>query len=289
MGRARRALARLFGSRRPRAAHLDEAAFARFVAQSLAASAPQLEVTVHDGLELRVRDASGDEKACYLDNAYRHHLSCDPEGLVDAVAPFVAGLVATYEAPPVSREQVVPIVKDRAWVQGVLANHPAGSAGDPPLQVRDALNAALEVLYAQDTPQNIRYLTPDDLDAMGCVRSELRGLAVANLRRLLPRIERHAGERVSMLTADGTFESSLLLLDELWEGIGQGMRGDIAAAIPSRDLLLFADTADPDALDELQRVASDAVGRSPYALTDQLFVRRAGAFEPLRRGGPALH
>jgi hypothetical protein len=57
-------------------------------------------------------------------------------------------------------------------------------------------------MYAEDSPKNIRYLTPDDLKILGIKKEELRELAVTNLKALPPKIEIHAGPLVSMIVAE---------------------------------------------------------------------------------------
>ena len=162
-----------------------------------------------------------------------------------------------------------PIVKDVGWFDTVRAlSVDAGEAYDG---AYEGLNEDLVVLYAQNTATNLRYIHDSDLAAIDVSRDGLRRRAVGNLRALLAGIEVHRGP-VSMVTAGGNFESSLLLFDDLWTREGERLRGVPVAAVPTRELLLFADSADVQAVAKLQAMATDAIADAAYALTDQLFV-----------------
>jgi len=101
---------------------------------------------------------------------------------------------------------------------------------------------------------------------------------VANLRRVLPDIELHEGPLVSMLTAGGTYEASLLLLEDLWAGDKPKVDGDYVVAVPSRDVLLITGSRNQEGLAKLRELAEEIATTGSYALTSELFIRRNGAF-----------
>jgi uncharacterized protein YtpQ (UPF0354 family) len=72
------------------------------------------------------------------------------------------------------------------------------------------------------------------------------------------------------------------LFDDLRERVSDRCRGDIVVAVPTRDLLLFADAADADAVTRLQTMATQAIQGGNYVLTDRLFSWQAqGVLLPL--------
>lgn len=83
-----------------------------------------------------------------------------------------------------------------------------------------------------------------------------------------------------MITADGNYEASLLLFADLWERERGKLCGDPVAAVPARDLLLFADSSNADAIAQLKQLASKMRAEATYALTDRLFVLREGNWLP---------
>jgi uncharacterized protein YtpQ (UPF0354 family) len=80
--------------------------------------------------------------------------------------------------------------------------------------------------------------------------------------------------------ADGNYEASLLLFSDLWAREREKLRGEPVAAVPARDLLLFADSADADAVAQLRQLAAKMRAEATYSLTDRLFVLREDRWEP---------
>jgi uncharacterized protein YtpQ (UPF0354 family) len=122
-------------------------------------------------------------------------------------------------------------------------------------------------------------------------RPELRALACENLKRLLPKIERHGTGGVYMVTAGGDYEASLLLLDSIWSGGEMEVKGEVVVAIPTRDLLLVTGSKDSEGIEKVKRMVKEA-SSGAYRLTQKLFVYRSGRFEEFTgspEGGGALN
>jgi uncharacterized protein YtpQ (UPF0354 family) len=137
------------------------------------------------------------------------------------------------------------------------------------------------IVYAEDSPKNIRYLTSPDLDKAGITRKELRAIASENLKTLLPKIERRGGEGLYMVTAGGDYEASLLVVDSIWTDGQMRVKGDFVVAVPTRDLLLVTGTQEAEGIQKVTRLANEAFKREfSYRLTPKLFVYRQGKFEP---------
>jgi uncharacterized protein YtpQ (UPF0354 family) len=83
-----------------------------------------------------------------------------------------------------------------------------------------------------------------------------------------------------MITADGSYESSLLLLDDLWSkgDVPAKVDGDVVVAIPARDLLFFTGSSNPAGVARLRELAAKYVKQASYRLTAALFVYRDGRF-----------
>lgn len=147
--------------------------------------------------------------------------------------------------------RVVPIVRNK----GLLAECEEQEL-EPPLH--DPLAGDLIVVYALDLPRSIRQLQGPDLPLLGVDRQELATLAAANLRTMIPRerIERREGEAdaTCLWVAGGTYESSLLVLPELWESEAAAVQGDLLACVPARDLLVTGDSAHPGARKRMRRM-----------------------------------
>ena len=95
-----------------------------------------------------------------------------------------------------------------------LMNH--SSKGELPFYY-EKLNDVLYVLYAIDTPSSIKFMPKEDINALGVEEGELRNLSMANLMNANESLQIQ-GDRstVSMVVADGIYEASFLLYDDLW-------------------------------------------------------------------------
>lgn len=236
---------------------------------------PSHTVSVTGPLRLVLKNSQGEESTASLDNAFNEYLQ-DPTAKLAIIERYVASLAETSQpTEPLRPQQIVPVIKDASWLQDMKRAGGEGMAE----QVFEDFNGDLVVVYAEDTPSSTRYFSPDDLQKSGIGRSELRALAVSNLRRLLPPTEIHGGPLVSMLTAGGDYVASLLLIDDLWSSGQLKVDGEIVVAVPTRDVVLFTGSKNDEGVAKLRAMAHKAVSEGSYALTDRLFVYRDGRFQ----------
>ena len=259
---------------------MSPADFTEEVARRVRLAAPQVDVQVVNALELGINMSEDGGNRAFLDNAYQMYQGESARNRSDLIDRFVRSFAEAAAGLERSRDAIIPIIKDRGWLEEIRQSMQRMGSETVQENVYEDINDALVVVYAIDTPSNIAYLNPDELEALGVQRDELRALAVRNLRGLLPGIEVHRGDLVNMITADGNYEASLLLFADLWERERDKLRGEPVAAVPARDLLLFADSANPDAVAQLKQLAAKMRAEATYALTDRLFVLRDGNWLP---------
>ncbi len=248
----------------------------------LRAAAPEIEVQVTGPMELTI-EHDGNEVRAYLDNAYARY-SAAPDMLDQVIGDYVAATVEQVVAPPAGGDvtRIVPVIKGATYLQELNA----GAVGDEVVLIaHEPYNDDLIILYAEDTPRNIRYLGDEDLADMGVDRAGLREAAIANLDRLLPAIEARGDDGIYMLVADGNYEASLLLFDDIWSNDtwttgGTPVAGEVVVTVPARDVLVVTGSRDAEGIATLRDIARDIVASDPYSLTDQLFVYRNGRFQP---------
>jgi hypothetical protein len=189
---------------------LTPRAFTDEFVRAMAAALPLSTVTSKRELELTINDPSAVERTIVLHNAYREY-SLDPQRLPNIIGTFATTLSQprTGETKP-DRSRIVPVVKDRQWLDEL--HNSLKLKGVKQEHLAERLNDELVIVYAEDDPRRMRYLTVDE--GAGISRAELRTLAVENLRRLLPKIEARNYGDVLLISAGGDYEASLLLLDE---------------------------------------------------------------------------
>lgn len=252
--------------------------FTREFARAVTTAMPSSVVSVKGDLQLSIKDASGLERTVFLNNAYKDY-SLDPNRFADIVRIFVASMRQSDTAQgKLDRSRIVPVIKDRQWLLDL--HRTLKSQGKDQEHLSDTFNNELVIVYAEDDPTRVRYLTTgEDVGS----RQELRALAVENLRRILPKVEMRGDDHVLLASAGGDYEASLLLIDDIWSGGQVKVNGDIVVAIPARDVLLVTGSRDRSGLKRVRELAAKYAAEGPYGLTDTLFVYRNGRFTKFGR------
>jgi uncharacterized protein YtpQ (UPF0354 family) len=250
-----------------------------FVA-ALRTSYPSVKVEVLKVLELRVGDADANGFTSFLYNAYDAYKQ-DPASKIEIIQRYIAAAVETAgeTSDTIDPNRIVPVIKDHPWLEEVRQVMLSRGAKTVLEQVYEDFNADLIILYAEDSPKNIHYLTPKNLDDAKIERKDLRQLACQNLKRLIPKIECHGANGLYMVTAGGDYEASLLLLDSIWSDGQMKVQGDIVVAIPTRDLLLVTGSQDQEGIAKVKQMVQKAYNEGSYRLTQKLFVYRNGSFQ----------
>src|SRR5262245_56181022 len=259
-----------------RAETLSPQAFTQEFARALTTALPSATVAVKGELQLSIKKAEGGEQTLFLENAYKDY-AVDPARFGDIVERF-AGAIPQGRAPAVlDRARIVPVIKDRQWLVDYRNTLKAQGYEQEPLA--ESYNNELVIVYAHDEPKRMRYLMAHE--DVGVERDKLRELAVANLRRILPKIEMGIVGDVSIISAGGDYDASLLLLDDIWSGGQIKVSGDIVVAIPARDVLLVTGSRSRNGLKTIRELAAKYVASEPHRLIDTLFVYRHGRFTTL--------
>lgn len=244
---------------------------------------PELTVTRKGDLELDVKDAAGHSIQVFLDNAFagwKQDPAAGSEVIRNYVKSTLENLTEVSQTEKVDPTRIVPVIKDRAWVPEVSKSLQKRGTEKPPQNIVDEFCGDLVIVYAEDTDKNIRYLTADLLKDTGIDRAALRKLAIENIDRLLPSIQRQGAGGTYMVTAGGTYEACLLLINSVWKKETFDVQGDIVVCVPSRDLLLVTGSEDQAGLEKVRKLAADTITNGQYPLTASLFVFRDGEFQP---------
>ncbi len=254
--------------------------FTGYYVASLKRASPSLEIEIVQDLELRVSEAGSENQfQTFLDNAYAAYIS-DQELRDEIIEQFVASQIETFEMhkrPGIVPERIVPMVKDRDWMENVLASIEQNGA-EFPMPLYEDYNSELQVFFAEDSEHNIRYLNVANIDDLPCPRDELFDLARDNLKRLLEgKIEVAGGDGIYMVSAGGNYETSLLLFHSLWENNSLEVDGDTVISIPTRDLFLVTGSNDEEGIERIRDVARQAMSETPYTVTPVLFVWNSGS------------
>jgi uncharacterized protein YtpQ (UPF0354 family) len=246
--------------------------------KTLTLASPTTKVLVKKDLELQLINSAGKDSSAFLYNAYDQYLQ-NPESVKDVIQRYTASyLEPRDDEAQLDRTRIVPIIKDRQWLSEIAQSLKNRGMDKPVANVFEELNEQLVIVYAEDSPTNIRYLSPEGLEELGVSKKELRAIAISNLKKIVPKIEIQKGPVLSMVTAGGDYEASLLLFDDLWTDEAFQVDGEVVVAIPARDLLLVTGSKTPGGIAKLREIATKSLQQSSYRLTDTLFVYRDGKF-----------
>lgn len=259
-------------------AALSPEAFTQEFATQMRAKLPGGAVKVIGPLHLQATDAKGHEITVHLDNAYGV-VQSDPDSRQAVFDQFIKSMLEeVMDRPSLDPKSIVPVIKDRAWKHEMAASLKARGAGKVPEQLYESLNSEFDVVYAEDTPTTIRYLSADDIEKAGLKARDVRKIAVENLRNKLPDIKIQTGELFSIIAADDNYEPSLLLFDDIWKGDAIKVEGEIVVAVPARGVLLVTGSRNEKGVEKVREIAQDLAADGNYALTSTLFVYRKGKF-----------
>lgn len=259
-----------------RAAEPTPAGFTQEIAAGIRRAMPSSTVTVVRELELAIKHADGTAANLSLANGF-HDYARDPKLLPELVARYVTALTkpsSTAAAAKFDRGRIVPVIKTKEWL--AVNRRALQERGVQQDFLTEDFNKELIVAFAEDSGSRTRYLmASEDVGD----RKALRALAVANLRRLLPKVEmRAAQDGFFLISAGGDYEASLLLLDDIWSAGQIKVDGDIVVGVPAKDVLLVTGSRNRKGLKAVRELVAKFVAQQRYAVSDALFVYREGQF-----------
>ena len=250
---------------------------------------PGVSLKVLEPLQLELRVGDNGLSTPSLTNAYKQYEQ-SPASLDQVIANHLATMKSTVatlgdkkSARPGSPEQIVPMVKNRAFRdesarQISALQQRTGKSTEKILPVSEVLAEDLYVYYAFDLPDSFRYLLEEDVKRLGLSPRELRNKAVENLTRMLGaslKVEQRGS--LFFISFDGNFEASLLLVDALWDKKNFSVQGDLVAYVLARDVLLVTGSKEKEWLQIAATTAKDAE-KLPYFISEKPYVRKNGTW-----------
>jgi uncharacterized protein YtpQ (UPF0354 family) len=182
---------------------------------------------------------------------------------------------ATHQTtPPGDPSGIVPLVRSEFFVKEL--QRASRGKGDP---VAEQLAADLWVVYSIGAESEHRFVTEPDAAQMGLTPADIRTMAVENLRRITTHKVKQSGKGPYILSVGGSYEASLLLLDEIWDSPAKMVAGDLVVVAPNPNLILFTG-ADSDAgVRGMMQYADREFKRSAVPISRTLLVRRKGKWQ----------
>ena len=247
------------------------------VRRRVEAALPGVTLRAKDDLTLVGKRSDGTELEIRIDNLWQEVQGATPGEREAAIAQF-ARMAVAGPAPAIDADRetklkaIVPLVRSAEYVEEMRKMGPPATR---------PLVADLHVVYAYDAEASITVIPLAELEGIGLSAEELDRRAVENLNAAIgSEIELHTVGPMFMVTCGGTYESSLLVVDKLWKKLAERVKGDIVAACPARDLLLFTDGADPKGVAELKKAVEKAFAEGGRTISKRLLRRTAAGWAP---------
>jgi hypothetical protein len=260
---------------------LDAAAFTKRYVESVQAANPGSEVTRTGSLRVTVRLAGQEPMRVFLDNAFGEYETA-PDRLDEILANYgsLSRLVLPSPSGEVDLDRVVPLVRIREYVEFSDAEIRASGKPDSMRVAQEPLAGTLVLLYGEDSERTISVLSRESVSKLGLDGGALRKRAVANLKRICAEFGTESpAPGVHVVSADGSYEASFLLVDDLWTKEHLVVRGDYVVGVPSRGTLLVTGSDDRDGIAYVRQRSQAIFDSGDHALTPQLFVRREGRWQ----------
>lgn len=218
-------------------------------------------------------DIDGDEVLILLHNAWNETYNKPNLRIAhcEAVCDSVKAGLHKDDLNPTKPATIIPVIKDKSFL-----DHISKVGGKDASLYVEPLTADLYIVYAEDTENELVFLTAKDIKKLKRSRDQVRALAIDNLNNKLTDIHQHDGKEVHILSAGNNHESSLILLDDLWEPLAQQVDGDIVIAIPSRGTLAYTGSNSPHGIAQLRLIVQKDFKKAAYLITDNLFIRKNG-------------
>jgi len=241
---------------------------------------PEVQARIEGPLEVVVKFAEKEsEFHCYLDNAWRA-CAFEPQARAKVCDYYIDKLYksAIYDKELESYPDVntiVPVMKGEDYID----NLPQQPDGNKPI-VAEHFAADIWILYGFKYSDQIKFLTEEDLTVLQLQLSELRPIAIRNLKRMIPELKLYGKGPIRVIEADGNLEAGLLLLDKLWEDREQEINADIVAAVPCKGCLLFTGSESPEEIETIRNFVNETYEKEAYGISKGLLIRVDRKWKP---------
>lgn len=248
---------------------LSETAFANKYLLALKLNNPSVDYSLAPDLSVNAK-YNGSNYSHFPDNAYREYLM-EPDSIDQVLIEFTQTANELYkESKGVNISKIVPVIKSPDFIDGVKKLVSVNDSSKS-LPIFEKYNDELLIVYAEDSQNGISYFTQNNFNKLHISKDSVSVLALNNLDEILNKSKRTGDKGRYMVTAGGSYEASLLLLNSFWSSKNFPVKGDIVIAIPNRDILLITGSNDKANLDWMRIRAQESFDSGSYQISPSLF------------------
>jgi uncharacterized protein YtpQ (UPF0354 family) len=207
--------------------------------------------------------AHGETSTVNLTNIFGY-VQAEPGDSAPEVERFIRSITYDHNKP-VEEGDIVAVVRTQDYAREMA-----------PEFLREPLGADLVIVYMADEPDAMKTLSAKDV--AGKNLADVRGIALNNLRKWLPKVDANneLGDGV-LYGVDGNelLSTSLILLDDFWKAVADRFPGDVLIALPTKDQLFLFDDK-PQVRAGVRRLIDATIQDSQNVLSPRLYARRGG-------------
>ena len=269
---------------------LDSEAFTERYVEKVEAEKPDVVIVAYGELGVDV-EVGGEKMWIGLDNAFRQYQS-DPDGLERILTAHVATIGSVRpELDTETTGSIRPVIKSDEYLAELRRlTAERGTSGDEFPIIYTELADDLNVLYVMDTEFTMSTIDRKSADEMRLSAEGLHAIAVENLMDFFAEIEisvesleTNDGGIVAYLVADGNYEASAILIDELIATLDDSLQGDLIVFVPARDLFIVTGTAEPGGYEAANEISQNLFDESAYVISPHAWVIDDGAWVRYQR------
>jgi hypothetical protein len=255
---------------------MSMAAFRDAYAAEIVHRRPDAKVAAVAPDQLSVTLAGGVQLTAVLDNAYTHYRD-QPSQLRSVLDSYVSATLESATPPTYTAAQLLVLVRPVSYAQAQAAME----AAPGPLLTRP-IAGDLVAIVAVDEPTTYQFIPASTLRAqLKMEDAAIWARALANTRRKLPAVPGGDNPDTAVTLATGLgLAASLLAEPDYWDTPALQVGGPPVVAPVAKDIVFLGHLGDAKLVRAMRKAAA-ASGDDPDGLSDQLFVRRNGAWEVL--------
>lgn len=262
---------------------LTKEEFAQKYSQFLQTQNSHLIINIEDELNLRI-ELDDREISIFLNNAYDEYLN-KPDNIDEIIEHYCSATLSSTISESKNKinvASIIPIIRHSDYLQNTLEIMDSSGADIAKSRLFfERLNTELIVLYAEVRDEKLGFLSEEDVSCLALSQKSLREKSIENLKTILPPIELAGNDDVYIVSAGGSFESSLILLDSFWKNDNFKVEGNIVVALPARDWILITGSLNVVGIEKIKTVSNMVFEESSYSICSKLFLRRSDQWELL--------
>lgn len=211
---------------------LNEAEFIEYYIEKLNKSVDGLSFEIKDNMEITIIDENENKVQAYLSKAY-YEYKAQPEELDQLINKHIAGLtpflVNADALDNTSLEIILPVVRNKIFVEEFSKQ--IKNVEPSALPYYEDIIDDLKLLYVYDDSLTMRYLLNSEIQDLGFSKEALYQKAIQNYINHLDSLKYYPDSGFIMMSLDGDYESSLILVDWVW--------GQVFQNVPTEDIIIM--------------------------------------------------